>query len=357
MDGLRSGGVPLMRGWAKSGLARIDSGLLRMASREHRLIGIALLRIVIGLATVMYCLADYGNRRFLWGPDSYDSIPTAKAALSHGAFSLYLLSHSPVWFEILFHATILVSAAFMIRGGRVLTVAQAVLMWSLHNRNQDVLEGGDNLAQILVLFMVFTVSDAYFAPGAGARRAGLRARTAPSAGTVVHNLAAYLIVFQTAVLYVAAGYWKITGKMWQDGVALYYISRITGFQMSSAYAHVMRNAYVGTAVGYFTVFAELALPFAILSARAWVRKANTLALEGMHLGIIVCMGLVCFGLLMIGADCTCLRDDDYRSLKDRAVAARSRLVRKLRPAPATRGEPVAAAAFAALTPGGGAADA
>ncbi|MGW2816718.1 hypothetical protein [Streptomyces sp. NPDC001415] len=321
-----------MRAWATSGMARLDAGLLKMASRKHRLIGIALLRIVIGAATIMYCLADYGDRRFLWGPDSYNSIQTAKSALSEGSFSLYLFSHSTVWFEVVFHATILVSAVFMVYGGRALTLVQAVLMWSLHNRNQDVLEGGDNLAQILIIFMIFTVSNAYFAPGAKQRRARFREQSGPSVPTVLHNLAAYLIVFQTAVLYFAAGYWKITGKMWQDGVAMYYISRLTGFQMWPAYAHLMSNAYVTTAVSYFTFFIELTLPFAILSARGWVRKANTLALEGMHLGIMAFMGLVCFGLLMIGADCTCLRDEDYRSLKTRAMAIGSRFARRVKPA-------------------------
>ncbi|MFF9819436.1 hypothetical protein [Streptomyces sp. NPDC014006] len=149
------------------------------------------------------------------------------------------------------------------------------MMRSLHNRNQDILEGGDNLAQILILFMVFTVSNACFAPGAKQRRARLREQEQPTVPTVLHNLAAFLIVFQTAVLYFAAGYWKITGKIWQDGVARYYISRITGFEMSSAYAHLMNNAFAGTAVCYFTTFTELALPFAILSARPWVRKAET----------------------------------------------------------------------------------
>lgn len=67
------------------------------------------------------------------------------------------------------------------------------------------------------------------------------------------------------------------------------------------------------------------MPFAILSARSWIRKANTLALEGMHLGIIACMGLVCFGLLMIGADCTCLRDEDYRSLARRFRSVKERV--------------------------------
>jgi hypothetical protein len=331
----------LSRGW-QDGTARLDAVLLRFATRKHRLIGVAMLRVVIGFATLLYCLSDYSKRRFLWGPDSYNSISTAKAALPRWGFSIFLWSHSTLWFEIAYHAVIVVALAFMIFGGRVLTLAQAVMMWSLHNRNQDILEGGDNLAQILILFLVFTVSNAYFAPGAKQRRARMREREQPTISTVLHNLGAFLIVFQTAVLYFAAGYWKITGKMWQDGVAMYYISRITGFEMSAKYAHLMGNAIVGTAVCYFTIFIELALPFAILSARPWVRKANTVALEGMHVGIMAFMGLVCFGLLMIGADCTCLRDDDYRSLARRFRSVKERILRRgWSPLPARGMTPVA----------------
>jgi hypothetical protein len=45
----------------------------------------------------------------------------------------------------------------------------------------------------------------------------------------------------------------------------------------------------------------------------------------MHLGIAAFMGLVCFGLLMIGADCVCLRDEDYRSLWRSLQAGRARM--------------------------------
>jgi hypothetical protein len=195
------------------------------------------------------------------------------------------------------------------------------MMWSLHYRNQDVLEGGDNLAQILIIFMIFTVSNGYFAPGAKKRRTALLQEDGtPRTSIVLHNAAAFLIVFQTAVLYLAAGYWKMFGKVWQNGVAMYYISRNSEFQMSSTFSHWMSGAYIGTAISYLTMIMELAFPFAILSSRAWLRKANTVALEGMHMGIAVFMGLVCFGLLMIGADCTCLRDEDYRSLWRQASA-------------------------------------
>ncbi|MFD1271345.1 hypothetical protein ACFQ51_03345 [Streptomyces kaempferi] len=48
----------------------------------------------------------------------------------------------------------------------------------------------------------------------------------------------------------------------------------------------------------------------------------------MHLGIMTCMGLVCFGLLMIGADCTCLRDHDHRAIERRFRSAKDRVAQR-----------------------------
>jgi small-conductance mechanosensitive channel len=282
-------------------LAQFDRIVIRVASREYRLIGISMLRIIIGFATIMFCLADYGSRQFFWGPNSYDNHSVASMEMPHFGFSLYLFSNSQLWFEFVFNLTIVVAAAYMVFGGKILTVAMAVLLWSLHLRNQDILEGGDNLAQILIIFMIFTHSNAYFAPRARRRRARLASNAGPSISTILHNFAAFLIVFQTAILYLVAGYWKITGTVWQNGVAMYYISRIAEFQMFAFFARIVSNAYLGTAICYYTIFIELAFAFAILSSRAWVRKVIILSVEGMHVGIMVFMGLVCFGLLMIGA--------------------------------------------------------
>jgi hypothetical protein len=89
-----------------------------------------------------------------------------------------------------------------------------------------------------------------------------------------------------------------------------------------------------------------------------VRKANTLALESMRRpGIMVCMGLVCFGLLMIGTDCTCVRHEDYRELRGRAVCVTSRLAQRLRPAGTVGAGRATVSAFAVLAPREGAADA
>lgn len=308
-------------------LSQIDRLVGVLAKGRRHLIGLSLLRILLGVASIMFYVSDYSRREFLWGPNSYDSQSLAARQMGGGLFSLYSLSNSQTWFELVFHAGLLTAILFTIFGGRALTILQAVFIWSIYNRNQDILEGGDNLARILIIFMIFAVTNAYLAPGARRRRERLTAR----AGTLpiaVHNLSVYLIVFQICVLYFVAGYSKITGTVWQDGVALYYISRNPAFSSSGLWSSLMSQPFLGTAVAYITIIIEIAFPFAVLSRRAIIRKAEILFIEGMHFGIIAFMGLVCFGTIMLAADFAVLRDEDFLTMRRAALtmfaAAQSR---------------------------------
>jgi hypothetical protein len=296
--------------------ARIDVLIARAAVRRNRLIGLAITRVIIGATTILYCLADYSRREFFWGPRGYLSPAIASADIPRWGFSIFLFNNSQWWFELVFNLCIVVAAAFMVFGGRALTVAQAVMLWSLHYRNQDIIDGGDNLAQILIIFMIFTVTNAYFVPGARKRRERLSAGDGqPRSAVLIHNVGAYLVVFQTCMLYLAAGYWKMFGTLWQNGVAMYYISRVQQFDMFSAFSQAVNNPYLGTVICWATIVIEVGFAFSVLSVRPWLRKANILLIEGMHMGIIIFMGLVTFGLIMIGADSVCLRDDDYRTMR------------------------------------------
>lgn len=309
-------------------MRHLDGFIARLAQRRHRLIGLSLLRVLLGIAAMLFYLSDYTHRQFLWGPQSYDSPALSGRQLTGGLFSAYLFSNSQFWFEAVFHLGLLVAALFTIFGGRGLTVLQAVFMWSIYNRNQDVLEGGDNLARILLIFMIFCTTNAYFSPGSRARRERLAAAEGGySLRVLIHNLAAFLIVFQVCSVYFFAGLNKIIGTIWQDGVATYYISRIPAFHGSGLYANLMSQPFIGTVTSYMTILIELAFPFAILSSRAWIRKANVLMIETMHLGIIAFMSLVCFGIIMIGADCSVLTDQDFRDLHERARDLLARIQR------------------------------
>ena len=273
----------------------------------------------------------------------------AAQQLGPGQFSLYLISDSNAWFELLFHSALVVAVAFTLIGGRVLTLLHAVLLWSIYLRNPDMLQGGDNLAQILLIFMVFTINDAYFAPGARRRRATLvpQSQLRP-ARTLLHNAAIVAMLIQIGVLYFVAGYFKATAEIWTNGTAIYYISRIHMFSMFPGFPLAMNNAYLGWAVNYFTIIAEIAVPFVIWSRRAAIRKLVTVSLEGMHIGIMALMGLITFGLIMIGADSLILNDHDYRTIQARIRSASSTVRRhgpaagrsRVRPSTAEQPEPL-----------------
>lgn len=297
---------------------RVDNAILRYSRGYDRLMGLSILRIILGLAAIEFYVSDYSDRRYLWGPNSYDSLSDASQQLPTGTFSLYFFGRSTLWFELVFHAGLVIAILFTVFGGRMLTVLHAVFLWSIYLRNQDILEGGDNLARIVLLLMVFTVSDAYFAPGAKRRRARLSHTVSEQRGTVLlHNFFVTAILFQIAVLYFIAGYLKSTADIWTNGTAMYYVSHIHEFSLTPVFPDIMGNVYISWSVCYFTIIAEIAVPFLIWSRRAMLRKAVTLSLEGMHLGIIVFMGLVPFGFIMIGADSLILSDADYRWASER----------------------------------------
>lgn len=306
----------------------LDRWLLRIGTTEHRLIGLSILRLVVGICGVEYYVSDLGHRDMLWGPNAYISIADARGTLPEPLTSLYFWSHSEVWFNAVFFVGLAVAALFTVYGGRGLTFVHLIFMWSIYDRNQDVLEGGDNLVRIILIFMVFAVTNRYLTPRSKSLRevafAPPRRPQLRYLSTSAHNIAATLIVFQVVVVYAVAGYYKLTGSMWNTGVAAYYVSHINQFTMFGLYPSAMNNLWLGWFISTFTIVVECAVPFVIFTQRRWLREMVVAGLESMHVGIIVCMGLVAFGLIMIGADFTLLKDSDYRNLGARVRRLRHR---------------------------------
>jgi hypothetical protein len=298
---------------------------------RHRLIGMALFRLIIGACGVESYVSDLSHRNILWGPAGYISPHDAQAQLASPLFSIYLFSNAQTWFDLCFFTGLVVAIAFTVCGGRALTLVHAVFLWSIYNRNQDVLEGGDNLVRIALIFMVLVASNHYLAPGARRRRAKSPQKQAlvdcrrPSISIFAHNVGVTLVVFQIVVVYTMAGYYKLTGSIWNSGVAMYYISHINQFRMFSFYPRLMDNLWIGWLVSTLTIVFECAVPFVVFTQRRWLREIVIAGLESMHVGIIVFMGLVPFGAIMVGADFALLKDQDYRSLRAAALGLRSRL--------------------------------
>jgi hypothetical protein len=294
---------------------RIRDTVDRLATGRQRLIGLSLIRIGFGANVALIYLANLPYRDVLYGPRGQTDFASFSASqhASGSIFSLYSFSDGDIWFNLVYFSGLVAALAWMTYGGRALTLVNAIFLWSLDQRNPDVLDGGDNLARILVLLLVFATTNAYLSPVAGrvrARLAGAHAEATLVAS--MHNMATVLIIFQICVVYAIASFWKIVDTRWREGNALYYISQLRQFQYTDVIPALMHNAAIVTFFSYLTIVVQSSVVLLVISQRRWLRELTLLLVVGMHVGIMVAMGLVSFGLFMIAADAMLLSDDDYR---------------------------------------------
>ncbi|MFI7412528.1 hypothetical protein ACIBU0_28035 [Streptomyces sp. NPDC049627] len=317
--------------------------LRSVSSRPKYLVGLSLCRILLGLSTTLYYVSNIPYREFLWGPDSYSGFAAFQALTEDkNIFSLYALSESSTWFNLVYFAGLAVSVAWTVLGSRSLTVLHAVFMTSIYHRNYTMWEGGDALTGIVLILLLGTTVNAHFSPLAKRVRARLERRAGePRLRTSLHNTAAVLIVFQACVVYVVSALWKVAAPQWQEGTALYYISHVWQYTYSSAFPQLMDSLVLTTLVGYFAITVQLLVVPAALTSRRWLREAVVLAVAGMHLGIMAGMGLMTFGFAMMAIDAVIVRDADYEAVFRRVRLLRERLAARRGDRTPTAVEPAA----------------
>ncbi|MEU3774301.1 HTTM domain-containing protein [Streptomyces sp. NPDC032472] len=252
----------------------------------------------------MYYASQYGDRKYLFGPDGV--LPWGEFITKvhdNDTFSLYTLSSSDVWFEVVFHIGMLAALAVTCGvGGRMSLAVHWVLLWSLYQRQPVLLDGGDNLAYVVLPMLLLTrCYDRFAFPTGLAHRLAqripsvLRSLSAP-----LHNLGILAIATQICLVYVVSGLYKVQGKMWQDGTALFYILRVSEFSLPDVSDLVYNNdilVFLGT---YSTTIFLVYFPLGILVPR--LRPWAAVASISFHLAIGVLMGLTSFALTMMACD-------------------------------------------------------
>ena len=197
-----------------------------------------------------------------------------------------------------------------------------------------IVDGGDQVAIVLALLLLpVTLTD-------GRRWHWERAEPAPpaSAAAVFARLVALsamvAIRVQVAAIYFHAGVGKMKVTEWADGTAMYYWMQSPTFGVPPAIAPLVNawlaNAAFVAALSWGTITLEVLLSAGLLATRR--ARAVLLVLGiGLHVGIILFMGLFSFGLTMIGALILFLRPADvefrmpawarWRSARRKTVAA------------------------------------
>ena len=240
------------------------------------------------LLTTLLLLPYYDE---LWGPHSL----AYRAPFDPGRWDHWLtrLSIHPMlanhsWFFIVGQLGAL-ALVFGRVAPRLGAIGVYVFTINLFNRTGQILDGGNNLVQLLTFYFMFM--------NVSGRELQIASPTLKRIGVAASNAALWMCRVQIVTVYLTAGVLKLNGGLWQKGMALYYILQ------GEAYTHpLLREAVV--AVPELTMFATYGtMAFQILFVvLIWHRPARPYLITAgvcLHFfGIGMGMGLFLFGSVM-----------------------------------------------------------
>lgn len=248
-----------------------------------------LFRIVLLSWWLFYFLTLLPSHAEFWGPRSF--VPPAPFDPHQPTHYLTrILSHSVVapYYGVVIGLNIL----FLILGicgfyPRLCTILIAVLTRNLLEAAWVTTDGGTNLAELFLIYLVFINSSETPTP---------RPTIASKFGTALSNTAFQLARFQLVLVYATAGMCKMSGPLWRNGTALFYILQ------SEYYSHplwgkiLLEHPVLLSLFTHATILFQLSFPALIWakSFRPYLIGLGTV----FHLSIAVVMGLTHFGMMM-----------------------------------------------------------
>ncbi|MFE1173068.1 hypothetical protein [Streptomyces sp. NPDC058773] len=308
-------------------MKKISRFLDTASTQSFSILGVSGTRALLGFVGFMYYASQYGDRSYLFGPESVLPWREFVSQLQdNGTFSLYAVSNSEAWFQIVFHLGMLTALAVTCGvGGRLVLALHWVFLWSIYQRQPVLLDGGDNLAYVVIPMLLLTRCYGRLSFSTGvARKVSRRMPSIVIAlSHPLHNLGILAIAAQICLVYVVSGLYKVQGKVWQDGTALFYVLRLSEFELPGVSELVYQNEFLVFLGTYSTTIFLVYFPLGILVPR--LRPWAALASMSFHLAIGVFMGLTSFALTMMACDLIFLS-----GALDTALKRCSSLFRRLR---------------------------
>ncbi len=174
--------------------------LLNFFVKDRFLIGASLLRLGFGLLILYFYLMHYSQRYFLWSNVGYNIIDNN---FKRSALSLYNISDDLLFFDIIFHAGIIVAFIFTIGyRGRLFSILNFIFYFSLYKRTMYIGDGGDNLMCVVLVYLIFANCTAYFSVDAA------RNKTQKPFLSILHNFCIFCCIIQLCIVYFASGFYQ-----------------------------------------------------------------------------------------------------------------------------------------------------
>lgn len=262
---------------------------------------LSLLRVALGLVLVADAVTTWREAPVTLYPDGVYDSDTARR--SPAGRRLNLLS----WLPPTVGSVRLVLGVYLVASVAVLvdalTPLACVVAWvaltSIHHRNPGVLNSADSVARLLLFWLIFAPAGRLWSVDA------VLFDHDPDA--LVDAWPLRLLQFQVMVIYLRTGWWKLRGKDWRDGSAVYYSLTPPDLQRHRVPRVLHRPAFY-RALTWWTAGFEVGFPLLV-----WIgplRYPLLAAAAAFHLGLEWFMRIRMFQWVMLVALIVFLPPDD-----------------------------------------------
>ena len=294
--------------------------------------GLAVTRILFAVTALGLLASNFSTRFYTFGSGSAWSGDLAAPRSDFPKIWLFSIFRKFVGNDDVFtflYLLVAVLAVTVLIGyrTRLLLPVFWVLWISLIELQDMVSDQGDNIFRIALFGMLFADTSGRWSMDAARRKRSKPKRNLiPNLwqGTPVlpqplanaaHNLVVVALTCQVVFVYVAGALYKVGGKPWQDGTAVYAPLHVTRFapwpelsELATAWAPAVAIMSIGS------VLVQLFFPGALLFR--WTRIPILFAMIAFHAGIGLLMGLPWFSLAMVAIDSIFVRDVTWMRIEN-----------------------------------------
>jgi Vitamin K-dependent gamma-carboxylase len=267
---------------------KLDFLVIWLVGRERHRQTKHLFRLLLVGWLLLNTLSTLPIARELYGTGSFVRVPAFDSSQPF-AYVLEILLHPayrPYWPLFLAGQIGFLSLALWGVAPRLSLLMSYLLTENLHWLISPTLDGGNNLASVLLLLLPLVNTTGRSTPVDRVSRKLLVA---------ISNGAFVLCQLQLCVVYLCAAMYKLQGPLWQNGMVLYYLLQ-TDYSHFIIRDHVGRFPMLAMFAAYATVAFQLSYPFLV-----WFKATRSIMLLSafvFHVGIALIMGLFEFGLLL-----------------------------------------------------------
>ncbi len=125
--------------------------------------------------------------------------------------------------------------------------------------NVLISDGGDNIMRLVLFYLLFANTTAYFSADADAywRRRPLVEHTMwYKIKAVLHNFAVLFCIINLCIMYLTSGLYQVMGEVWHNGTAVYYILQVDEYSHPFFQNLILQNDFLIVLSTYASVIDE-----------------------------------------------------------------------------------------------------